>query len=135
MRRAVGTLVAFLAFSSARPSFAQSATDKAAAEALFQQGHTLLIANKLDEACPKLAESLRLDVGLGTMLYLAECYERSGKTASAWAQFREAQATAAKDKDPREKVARDRADKLEPNLSKLSIVVTSENDQADLVIT
>src|SRR5882757_7685464 len=92
---------------------AQSA-DKATAEVLFNQGRALLAEGKLAEACPKLAESLRLDTGIGTMLYLAECYERSGKTASAWAEFREAQATASKEGDAREHIAKDRADLLEP---------------------
>lgn len=102
---------------------------------MFNQGRALLSEGKLDDACPKLAESLRLDTGIGTMLYLAECYERSGKIASAWAQFREAQASASKDGDQRERIARDRADQLEPKLSRLTIVVPKESDVEGLVVT
>lgn len=109
--------------------------DKAAAEALFDQGKKLMGQKKYADACPKFAESLRLDAGIGTMLYLADCYEKSGKTASAWAQFREAAAIASKQGDPRGRVARDRAQKLEPKLAKLVVVVPSESDVAGLEVT
>jgi hypothetical protein len=109
--------------------------DKVAAEVLFNEGKALLGKGSVAEACPKLAESLRLDSGIGTMLYLADCWERSGKPASAWAQFREAQAVAANGKDPREKTAKARADKLEPTLSRLTIVVPAEGDLPGLVVT
>src|SRR5688572_1623106 len=89
---------------------AQEANDKAAAEVLFEQGRALLLEGKVDQACPKLSESLRLDRGIGTMLFLAECWQRMGKTASAWAQFREAEIVAGQEKDAREKVAHERAE-------------------------
>ncbi len=129
----IGGLI--LALTIAKTASAQTADDKAAAEVLFEQGKAALAEGRLAEACPKLAESLRLDVGTGTMLYLAECYERSGKTASAWAQFREAQSSAARDRDPREKVARERADALEPKLSRLAIIVAPESRIEGLSIT
>lgn len=109
----------------ARAQYAGSAADKAAAEALFDQGKKLLAEGKFGEACPKFAESNRLDAGIGTMLYLAECYEKNGQTASAWAQFREAASAAAQKNDPRERVARDRASRLEPKLSKMTIAVSA----------
>ncbi|MBS2014937.1 MAG: hypothetical protein JST00_18750 [Deltaproteobacteria bacterium] len=137
VRHLVATaLTSALLTSYALPAAAQSADDKAAAEVLFQDGLKLLAAGKLDEACPKLAESLRLDTGIGTMMYLAECYERSGKIASAWAQFREAEASAAaKEGDARGKIARERADRLEPKLSRLAIVVPPSSDLPNLVVT
>lgn len=136
----IGALAAGLVFGGPRVATAQvsgapQAGDKAAAETLFNEGRTLLGQNKLNEACAKLAESNRLDTGIGTMLYLAECYERSGKTASAWAQFREAQSVAARTKDDREKVARARADKLEPKLSRLVVVVPPDSEIPDLAVT
>src|SRR4051794_40657418 len=48
--------------------------DKVAAEALFDEGKLLAKAGKYSEACPKFAESLRLDTGIGIMLFLADCY-------------------------------------------------------------
>lgn len=95
---------------------------KAAAESLFQDGRRLMREGNFTEACPKLAESNRLDPGVGTLLYLGECYERGGRTATAWATFREAQGAAAAAKQPdRETAARKRADALEAKLVRLTV--------------
>jgi hypothetical protein len=51
------------------------ASDKAAAEALFDQGVRLMKQNSFAEACPKLEESDRIDPAVGTLLYLGECYD------------------------------------------------------------
>lgn len=76
------------------------------------------------EACPKLEESQRLDPGIGTQYNLAECYARTGRTASAWAAFLEAAAAARVASQPqRERRARERAAELEPRLSRLTIEV------------
>jgi hypothetical protein len=96
---------------------------KAVAEALFSRAKALDEAGKYAEACPLFAESQRIDPGLGTMLWLADCYESNGQTASAWAQFREAIGVAALRKDPREKVAQARSAALEPKVSKLTVQV------------
>ncbi len=122
-RCALVLTVALAIAAAPRAASAQSAQDKAAADVLFQQGKKLMQEGKVADACPKFAESLRLDTGTGTMLWLADCYERSGKTASAWGQFLEAAETAGKTKDAREKVARERAKQLEPKLVRLLIVV------------
>jgi serine/threonine-protein kinase len=117
------------------PALAQNAADKATAEALFNQGTKLLDEKNYAEACPKLAESLRLDPGVGVMLYLADCFEQSGKTASAWAQFRDAQDLAGKQGDAkRADIARGRANALEPKLPKLVITVAAEAKTAGLEV-
>jgi serine/threonine-protein kinase len=101
--------------------------DKATAEALFEHAKGLMKEGKYAEACPKLEESQRLDAGIGTMLYLADCYEKGGKTASAWAEFLDAASTArAAGQLEREKRARERAATLEPRLNRLSITVGVE---------
>jgi hypothetical protein len=114
---------------------AQSSGNQAAAEALFKQGRDLMASGHLAEACPKLAESQRLDPGTGTLLNLATCYERNGQVASAWVTYKEA-ATAAQNADQPERaqLARRKAAELEPKLPTLTIVVPAGADRPDLEI-
>jgi hypothetical protein len=94
----------------------------AAAESLFQEARKLMDAKRFAEACPKLAASHKLAPAVGTLLNLADCYERNGQLASAWVRFHEAIALAQRlGRADREKTATDRADKLEPRLIKLTI--------------
>jgi len=109
---------------------AQSASDKAAAEALFDQGRAAMQEGDFARACGLLERSQHIDHGVGTLLYLAECYEKSGRTASAWATFREgADAAASANEQARARLARDRAGRLEPQLSRLLIQVPAETQQ------
>src|SRR5690606_35491852 len=82
-----------------------TATEQAAAEALFDQAMQLMQAGRHAEACPKLVESQKLDPAVGSQLYLADCYERTARTASAWATFREAGYAARSGGDERASVA------------------------------
>jgi len=116
-----------------RTARAQATDNLASAEALFDEGKRLMAAGDFAHACPKLAASLRLDVGIGAMLYLAECYVHSGQTASAWGQFREAAALAAGRRDAREALARERAQQLEPQLSKLLVRVSQPEGPETIV--
>jgi hypothetical protein len=110
------------------------ANDAAAAQALFNEGKRLMAAGQFAAACPKFAESQRLDPGIGTMLWLADCHAKNGRNASAWALFAEAEALAAKQHDPRVTIARDEAKKLEPKLSKLVIDVSAVSSVSGLEI-
>lgn len=104
-----------------------SAADKAAAEALFDHGVRLMKQSNFADACPKLEESERIDPAVGTLLYLGECYERAGRSASAWATFREAASLAGTSGQPdRARVANARAQELEPKLSRLSVELAPE---------
>jgi serine/threonine-protein kinase len=107
---------------------------KAAAQLLFEQGRDLVEHGNFAQACPKLAESERLDPGTGTRLWLADCYESNGQTASAWAMFKEAAASAAQSNDKRGTVARERAAKLEPRLSRLMIIVPHQAAVQGMVV-
>jgi hypothetical protein len=96
--------------------------DRLSAEALFSEGLRLMQANDYAAACPKLSASYRLDPGIGTLLYLADCYESQGKTASAWITFREAVFLARKAGDAeREQAALEHADALRPKLTSLQL--------------
>src|SRR4051812_40284162 len=108
-----------------RPAVADAtAAQRATAEALFQQAAQLMDQKHFNEACEKFAASQELDPGLGTTLYLADCYEQAGKTASAWALFQEAidGAHRAQQTD-REQIATERAASLNGRLSKLELRV------------
>ncbi len=93
-------------------------------------------AGKLVEACPKFEASQQLDPGLGTMLNLAECYEKTGRTASAWAEYREAIPLArAAGSKARQDLATERAKALEERLSTLTIrAMSGDDDNAHLEI-
>jgi hypothetical protein len=105
----------------------------AAAESLFQEARKLIDAKKFSEACPKLVASHKLAPAVGTLLNLADCYEKAGQLASAWARFHEAIALAQRLGRPdREKTARDRADKLEPRLIRLTIVSHEKDTEVKL---
>lgn len=112
----------FLAITATEQAWAQGAADKAAAETLFEEGRKLMAEGRAPEACPKFAASQKLDPGLGTLLNLGDCYEKTGKTASAWAHFREAASLAQASGDTRRaEVAQKRASRLEPRLARLTI--------------
>lgn len=99
------------------------ATSRALAVQLFDDAEKLFANGQISAACPKYAESYRLDPQLGALIYLAECYEKDGKLASAWGSYREAVEMAQKQRDPRGVHAGDRAKSLEPRLSYLVIEV------------
>jgi hypothetical protein len=103
---------------------AQAQTDSAAARALFAEGRSLMEDERYAEACPKFEESLRLDHGMGTQFNLAHCWEKVGRTASAWALFLDVAAAARAGNQPqREAAARERAKALEPKLTRLRIQI------------
>jgi len=115
-------LVALLLSFPARAQ--QNNADRAAAQVLFDDAMKLMQAKRFSDACPKLAESQRIDPGLGTQYNLADCYEKTGKTASAWINFSEVADAALKDGNvERERVARGRAAAVQQHLSYLTVRV------------
>src|SRR6185437_4688623 len=117
---------------SARGEGGEAGGDVARAEALFQQGKRSLEKGDSAAACPKLAESLRLDKATGTLLALAMCHESEGRLASAWAEYAEVVARAAAEgRTDREQAARRSVRALEPKLSTLTIEVPAEAAAVD----
>lgn len=143
MRRAGGstarTITSLLAFgatlvagvSLAEPAWA---ADEATAQALFVQARSAMKAGNYEKACPMLEESLRLLPGDGTKFNLGECYEKTGRTASAWAAFRDVAASSklAGQKE-REAAASDRASSLEPTLCRLTVTVAAQEGEGTRV--
>src|SRR5207244_3867733 len=116
-----------LTLALARPAIAQE-ENKAAAVSAFDEARRLIEKKQIADACQKFGESQRLDPQLGTLLHWADCLERNGQTASAWARFRDASEVAAARNDRRQNLANERAAKLLPRLSKLQIEVDHSND-------
>ena len=115
------------------PAVPALAGDEAAAEALFLEAKKLAAAGKLAEACPKFAESNRLDRGAGTLIHLADCYAKNGQSASAWATFKDAASAAqALGRADWQKLATQRAAALEPKLAKLIIKVQEPADKIEV---
>lgn len=117
-----GTALCAALFVAAAPVTHASAQTSAAAELAFREGRQLMNQRRYQEACPRFEESQRLDPAPGTQLNLADCYEKLGRTASAWETFRAAE-TAANEAGQRDfaSEARKRAEGLEPRLCKLAL--------------
>jgi serine/threonine-protein kinase len=130
-------LIAWIALSaSLRPLSARAGgQEEATAETLFQEAKALMAQGKFAEACPKLAESQELDPAVGTLLYLGECYDQNGQTASAWATFSSAADAAQRaGQSDRARTARERANEIAKKLSKLTINVDPAARTAGLQI-
>ncbi len=117
-----------LAVAAAAPAQAQTpgpGGSNVAAEALFEDARALVAAGNYAEACPKFAESERLGPSVSTLLNLANCWEKVGRTATAWATYREAAsaANAAGRKDYLA-TALKHADGLAPKLARLTVTVS-----------
>lgn len=98
--------------------------DSAAADALFRAGREAMKNKDYATACPKFAESQRLDPAAGTLLNLAQCEEGLGKTASSVQHYKDA-AELFPPNDPRVFIAKDRIAALSPKVPKLTIKLES----------
>jgi hypothetical protein len=119
-----GAIAAAVGLSIGVSTTVAHAGNEVAAEALFVEAKKLAAQGKYAEACPKFAESNRLDRGAGTLIHLGDCYEKNKQTASAWATYKEAASAAqALGRRDWEKLASQRAQTLEGKLARLTIKV------------
>lgn len=135
---------AALAVSLARPAPALAdpppgappASDPAAAQSLFNEARVLMQKGRFSEACPKLAQSQRIDPGGGTLLNLALCHEKEGKLASAWTEYEDSLSLARKTRrKDREQLASERIAALEPRLPRMSVEIAAPiPDGADVQV-
>lgn len=120
--------------AAARPALAQDTAEKAAQKA-FDDGMKLLDQGKTAEACPRLEESQRLDPAMGTQFRLAECWEKLGRTASAYGLFRQVASEAkAAGRDDRAVLAVNRSTALEPRLTRILIIVSPSARTPGLIV-
>ena len=117
IRRTLAVVSITVALGSPAIAGAQTASDVALADALFKDATQLAGEGRYAEACTKFSESQRLATGIGVTMHLADCYEKTGRTASAWAEFREAEKLAREHEDPRAELAKARAAALDRKLS------------------
>ncbi len=124
---------AWLAQANARAE--PSGMEVALAETLYRQARELMAQGKYDAACPKLAESYRLDRATGTLLNLASCHERQGKVATAWSEFVDSAEAARRDgRSDRVKFSEDRIRALEPQLSRLTLNLAPDAEAPGLEV-
>jgi len=110
--------------------------DEAGAEALFQQGRVLMDQGALEQACKKFDASETLDPAVGTLLNLGDCLERSGKTASAWARFHEAEAMATEQHQAdRASAARGRSAALDAKLCRVIVRAPHASESTSLSVS
>ena len=115
------------------PRLAHAQNNKVAAEALFEEGRKLVAADKPNEACPKFADSQKLDPSVSTLLNLANCYEKAGRSASAWATYKEAASAAnVARRGDLLATAQKRATAIEPTLSKLQVTAMTPIDGLEI---
>lgn len=135
MRRAIHAAVLGAALAGALTTSIALAQQnpKVTAEALFREGLRLMDEKKFSEACPKFAESEKLDPASGTLLNLAVCYEKNGQTASAWITYQEGVNAARSERNAdNQRIAQKRMDALDAKLSKLTINATTMVDGMEI---
>jgi hypothetical protein len=103
---------------------APAAAQRAEANFLFDEGRAAMARRDYAAATSKLEQSQQLDPAVGTLLNLAECYAMLGRSASAWSAYRDAASLAATTRQlERERYAARKAQELEPQLSRLVVIV------------
>ena len=115
---------------------APSAENVAAAKTLFDEAQKAMDAKRYPEACAKFLASEQKFPKVGTLLNLADCYEKNGQTASAWITYNDSIALGRKQGRPEyEEFARKKAQDLEAKIVRLTLVVPPEVRVEGLAIT
>jgi hypothetical protein len=126
---------ALVATSLSSHAHAQHGSNVALAESLYQEGKRLVGEGKFDLACPKFAESYKLEPATGTLLNIAACYESAGKFGTAWANYNEALVAAKREgQDFRVKFATEHLAALEDKLTRFVLELAPQADVPGLEV-
>ena len=130
VRRIVSLALLCSLLAGSRASSAQPTSGNLAiAETLFREGRQLMAQGKFEDACPKLAESQRIDAQIGTLINLAACHDGEGKTASSWAEYNDAAAQAVRaGRADHESVARRKGAEVQARLSRVVMIAARPID-------
>jgi hypothetical protein len=112
-----------------------SVSEQMLAQSLFDEGRQLMDRGAYAEACPKLAESQRLDPGGGTLLNLAICHEKEGRLGTAYLEMKAASSQASKDgRKDREKIANEHLATLGLRVPHLAVHVVQEEPNLEVTV-
>jgi hypothetical protein len=136
-RRGASTGAALVAAAVVASSWfapcAALAQNPSPADTAFEEGRALMKSGDLAAACAKFEESDRLEPAAGTLLNLADCYERVGRYASAWRAFTAgAEAADHLGQFDRARRARERAAAVRDRLATITLVVPSAIASAEI---
>lgn len=109
------------------------AQSEGVAESLFREARERMKHGDPEQACPKFAESYRLDPSIGTLLNLGLCEQRLGRVATAWTKLRQFIDAAPAD-DARRPLAEQKIAELEPVLPKLRLVAATDLGAARVLL-
>lgn len=113
---------------------APASPEASRAEALFQEGKSLLEQGNFTEACDRLSKSDTLDPAISTLGLLAACHEQLGRLATAVREFRETAKRAEAAGDSRAEFARNRADELEPKVPTITVRAPSPSPSMEILL-
>ena len=111
---------------SPTPAWAQGDTEpEPSATGLLAEGRALMDEGKTSEACEKFSKSHELEAQADTLVELAGCREREGRTATAWLVYGKARDALNKaNRRKRGDLIAERIAAIEAVLSKLTVVVS-----------
>ncbi|HEX7663278.1 MAG TPA: hypothetical protein VF407_02140, partial [Polyangiaceae bacterium] len=130
-RFAAAALCAALTLAPVHVASAQS-SDAGIASQLFDAGRDLMKKGDYANACPKLAQSAKLEPRVGTYGRLAECEEKIGHLAAARGHWQDAVDLAQAQKDDRAAHASDELKRVDALVPRLVITMTSPPSDVDV---
>jgi hypothetical protein len=95
--------------------------DETTATVAYRQAEELAKKGNFTDACPLYEASYKADPQIGVLLHLADCHEKIGRTATAWAEFQDAVELSQRHNDTRAAYAQSRVDALAPKLARVRI--------------